>query len=352
MYSASSNGRVHYAADAATWVLRSTGLPTSALPDIVLEPAKPDNAWVIADRSTSTRVFATTNAGLSWASVTGDLPSGVRPLSLAVDFRVAPPRLHVGTDYGVYTSTNAGAHWIKSSNDLPNVAVFDLALDATGNSLLAATHGRGMFRAHPDVVGPAVTVVSPNGGEQWPRGTLRTIEWIAADGAGVGAVDILLSTNGGTSYDVTLASGLPNNGAFAWTTPDSAFANCRVRVAAADAWANSGQDASDADFAITTTTSVASALQRFELFPTAPNPARDVVAIRYALPRASAVRIEVFDPAGRRVRALDRAEAAPGTHVSSWDGRDARGRRLPSGVYFVRLRAGDFVADRRVTLAR
>jgi len=352
IYTSTSNGRVHYTTDALTWTLRSTGLPTVPLPDIILEPTKPENAWVIADRTTGTRVFATTTAGVSWTSVTGDFPSGLRPLALAVDFRTAPARLHVGTDYGVYTSTNGGTHWIKSSNDLPNAAVFDLALDATSNALIAATHGRGMFRAHPDVVGPAVTVVAPNGGEQWSVGSLRSIEWIAADAAGVSSVNILLSTNGGATYDATLAIGLPNTGSFAWTAPDSAIANCRVRVVANDAWANAGNDASNADFAITTTTAVEAFASRFELFPAAPNPAHDAIAVRYAVPRTSDVQVQVFDPAGRLVRTLRAGDVAPGSHVLSWDGRDARGRRLPSGVYFLRMRAGDFVADRRVTLAR
>ena len=352
MYSASSNGRVHYSTDAAIWTLRSAGLPASPLPDVVLEPTKPENAWVIADRTSGPRVFATSTAGLSWTSVTGDFPTGLRPLALAVDFRVVPPRLYVGTDYGAYTSTNGGNNWIKSSNDLPNVSIYDLALDPVGNALIAATHGRGMFRAHPDVVGPAVTVVSPNGGEQWSRGTLRSIEWIAADGAGVSSVNILLSTNGGATYDATLASGLPNTGSFAWTTPDSAFTNCRIRVVAVDAWANSANDASNADFAITTSTGVASSLPHFELLPTVPNPARGAIAIRYSVARTSDVDVQVYDPAGRLVRTWRSADVGPGSHSMSWDGRDARGRKLPSGVYFLRLRAGDFVADRRVTLAR
>jgi len=77
-----------------------------------------------------------------------------------------------------------------------------------------------------------------------------------------------------------------------------------------------------------------------------PNPSPGAARIDYTLPRASRVRLAVYDIAGSRVATLaDRMEEA-GRGEMSWDGRGARGERLPPGVYVVELLAG---TERRVS---
>ena len=87
-----------------------------------------------------------------------------------------------------------------------------------------------------------------------------------------------------------------------------------------------------------------------------PNPAAGNVRLDYTLPGPAAVRIDVYDVAGRLVRSLLRAEQPAGAHTLTFDGCDGRGRPLDAGLYFARLtargpgvRAG---ATRRLTLAR
>jgi photosystem II stability/assembly factor-like uncharacterized protein len=145
IYSSSSSGRVYVTTDGVTWNPRYTGLPTSALPDVVVSPSTWQIAYVCADRTSGGRVYRTTDAGVTWTDVTGDLPSGLRGLALSVDFRTNPVTLYLGTDYGVYSSSDGGVHWTNSS--LASVAVYDLGLDLVNNYLVAATHGRGMWRA-------------------------------------------------------------------------------------------------------------------------------------------------------------------------------------------------------------
>ena len=57
----------------------------------------------------------------------------------------------------------------------------------------------------------------------------------------------------------------------------------------------------------------------------------------FAIPRAAVVALDVFDLRGHRVCRIHREEAASGPHLVTWDGRDARGRPVPSGQYFARL---------------
>ena len=67
-----------------------------------------------------------------------------------------------------------------------------------------------------------------------------------------------------------------------------------------------------------------------------PNPSRRSATLRFTLPAAGSVRLEVLDVNGRRVwRRSD--SLAGGSHEWSWDGRDDRGRSAGAGLYLVRL---------------
>jgi hypothetical protein len=78
----------------------------------------------------------------------------------------------------------------------------------------------------------------------------------------------------------------------------------------------------------------------FELGAPRLNPSRGVTEIRFVLPVACMVDVNLFDVSGRGVRSLaDGGIAAPGEHVLRWDGRDASGAVVRPGIYFLRVRA-------------
>ncbi len=88
------------------------------------------------------------------------------------------------------------------------------------------------------------------------------------------------------------------------------------------------------------------------LYPAAPNPFNPETAIRFALPRRTRVRINIFNVAGGRVRDLAGGVYDAGPHLLRWDGRDDRGRGLASGAYFCRLEADGFTESRKLILLR
>ena len=68
-----------------------------------------------------------------------------------------------------------------------------------------------------------------------------------------------------------------------------------------------------------------------------PNPFAARTAITFRLAQTGPVDLAVYSVAGRRVRTLAQGDHEPGAHVVPWDGTDEGGRRLPAGVYYVRL---------------
>ncbi len=72
-----------------------------------------------------------------------------------------------------------------------------------------------------------------------------------------------------------------------------------------------------------------------------PNPFRDIITVTCDLPRTGRARVLVRDVRGTLVRTLlDTDRQAAGEHVVSWGGRDAHGRRVAAGVYFVTISSG------------
>jgi hypothetical protein len=83
-----------------------------------------------------------------------------------------------------------------------------------------------------------------------------------------------------------------------------------------------------------------------------PNPFNPLTRITFSVNCPGEVRLRIYDIAGCVVRTLVHAWQEPGVYSEIWDGRRDDGAPLPSGVYFYRLEAGDFVATRKVVLLR
>jgi hypothetical protein len=102
-----------------------------------------------------------------------------------------------------------------------------------------------------------------------------------------------------------------------------------------------GQVRAEAEAAVTT----------FQLAAPFPNPASAGVTIDLALPNAvDRAVVEVFDVQGRRVRTLVDGALERGIQRIAWDGRSGNGQRATAGVYFMKARAADFTASRKVVL--
>jgi hypothetical protein len=83
-----------------------------------------------------------------------------------------------------------------------------------------------------------------------------------------------------------------------------------------------------------------------------PNPFNPVTTIRYYLPSGGRVSLKVFDSSGREIAVLsDRIEEA-GQKSVTWNGLNASGERVASGVYFFRLTAGDETIVKKTVLLR
>jgi C1A family cysteine protease len=92
--------------------------------------------------------------------------------------------------------------------------------------------------------------------------------------------------------------------------------------------------------------------KEFSLYQNYPDPFNANTEILYALPKSCQVRLEIYNVLGQRVMVLvDEAQMA-GFHTVPWDGRDAYGQPVASGVYLYRLQAEEYSRMRKMVLLR
>ncbi len=83
-----------------------------------------------------------------------------------------------------------------------------------------------------------------------------------------------------------------------------------------------------------------------------PNPFNPSTSIRFAVPKQSNVRIDIFDIFGRLVKTLVNQEYSPGNHSILWNGDDGSNMKVASGMYLCRLQSDGFVATNKLLMMK
>ncbi len=148
----------------------------------------PGRALIAVDRHFSgdfrPYLFSTDDYGAHWRSISGNLPANVYAHVVRRDPH-NPNLYYAGLENGLYVSWNAGRKWYKFGLGLPDAAVYDLAWQRRTNSLVVATHGRGLWilddltpfeQWSPSVAHRALTLFKPEQAVRyWP---FSQTEWM------------------------------------------------------------------------------------------------------------------------------------------------------------------------------
>ncbi|MBN1481544.1 T9SS type A sorting domain-containing protein [candidate division KSB1 bacterium] len=83
-----------------------------------------------------------------------------------------------------------------------------------------------------------------------------------------------------------------------------------------------------------------------------PNPFNPMTVIEYDIAKAEQVSIKIYDIRGRLVRVLVDMNQPAGRYKVTWDATDAQSLKMPSGIYFYSIHAGDFKSSKRMVLLK
>ncbi|MCW5857036.1 MAG: hypothetical protein KIS63_02020 [Caldilineales bacterium] len=145
-----------------TWVRVDTGspgLPYRYVTRLTIDRTNHNLVYATFGGFSADNVWRTTDGGATWSDITGSGATGLpdAPVRSLVIHPTNANWLYVGTEVGVFASENGGAAWSLPQDGPANVSVDELFW--MNNTLVAATHGRGLFKV--GVGGPParVTVV-------------------------------------------------------------------------------------------------------------------------------------------------------------------------------------------------
>ncbi len=106
-------------------------------------------------------------------------------------------------------------------------------------------------------------------------------------------------------------------------------------------------------FAFSSSINVSVVLPRvYSLSQNYPNPFNPTTIIKYSLPEAQHVRLEIYNSLGERIRTLVDDAKEVGNHTIQWDGLNSSGRSAASGMYLYKITAGKFTSVKKMLLIR
>ncbi|MCH9008442.1 T9SS type A sorting domain-containing protein, partial [candidate division KSB1 bacterium] len=106
------------------------------------------------------------------------------------------------------------------------------------------------------------------------------------------------------------------------------------------------------DIEIENTTATPGIPTEFALFQNYPNPFNPSTQINFNLPKKSMVTIRIYNLRGELVHTLVEKEVEPGKHKIVWNGKNQNGIPVASGVYFYRIKAGQWHDSRTMTMLK
>ncbi len=148
LWAGSNDGYVHVSTNGGgSWTDVSASLPVRWITAVRADPLVRETAYVTISGFRWTEalphVFRTTDLGVSWTPIAGNLPEA--PVNDLVADPLNTGHLFVATDVGVYESQDGGLSWTMLGTGLPNALTTSLALDSSRQELLVGTFGRSVF---------------------------------------------------------------------------------------------------------------------------------------------------------------------------------------------------------------
>jgi photosystem II stability/assembly factor-like uncharacterized protein len=310
-----------------SWATPDSGIGSNENVHVIIKHGE----YLFAGTVAGSGILRSSDNGKKWISVNAGLPvfSFLSLASNGVD-------LYVGTAFTgeVYRSTDNGEYWFFAGNGLPpNQNVTSLV--ARDSTVYAGIDSElGVYYSN-DYGSNWINISVPSFYKQvWTVALSDTNLFAGTIGAGV-----FLTQNNGMS----------------WTQINEGLTNLNIR----------SLTISDDDYLFAGTTNgfvctrplseIITAVRETEnkqpsvytLSQNYPNPFNNSSVLRYSIPNSSQVILKIYNTLGEEIETLVNEEKQAGTYEISWATSG-----LPSGVYFYRLQAGDFVQTKKMILLK
>ena len=318
---------------------------------IAVDPANSANVMVTFSNYNVARVWYSTDSGTSWTDVTGNLTGANSPsVRWAKMFSVSgTPHYFLATSTGVYYTTNlngGSTTWTQeASTSIGNVVCVMLDYRSADNTLIVATHGRGVFET---TIASALPVELTTFAAAY-IGDGVSLTWQTATevnnyGFNVerGSTSLTTGSQGITWETLGFVQGHGNSNStksYSFIDKNAPSGKVLYRLKQIDF---------DGKYEYSNVVEVnVNALNRLELAQNFPNPFNPVTTINYTLPNVSKVKLVIYEVTGREVATLVNEFQSAGKHSINFNAS-----RIASGVYYYRIQAGDIIQTKKMILMK
>ena len=188
------------------------------------------------------------------------------------------------------------------------------------------------------------TVDGPSTNEEWLVGSNQTLNWVvgATDQAPVNTqnVTILLSTDGGVTFPITLAANTPNDGSEAFVVPNNTTSSARIMIVAVD---NIFYNVNSTNFTISEATASIKDVS-FEGFNLYPNPSNGNFNLQFETISTALVKLQLFDLTGRLVREVQFS------NVAARFSESISFKNTAKGLYLLKIKNGSKQTTRKLVI--
>ena len=313
--------------------IKST-LPNRFVTDIAISPTNDDSVFVTLGGFGTAHVYVTGNGGTSWTALGGIGSSGRInavlpdvPFNAIVFDPVDSKIIYAGCDFGVYVSSDRGATWIDFSTGFTDATlVMDLQI-TSDNKIVAATHGKGVFRS--DLFTGSTTLpvrLLDFGGTN--AGDKNKIHWTVSQEQDLQQYELERSTDGVNFQKVATIAARNSQ------IESSYSHNDPVGTANAEYYYRLKIIEFDGSFNYSFVVYIRVVNKNnFSVFG---NPVQDFVALNYTIARNQKINIGIYNSAGALLRKQE-YEATAGSGVYTIYGL----ANYPAGVYILKLDSGN-----------
>ncbi|MHC4500506.1 MAG: thrombospondin type 3 repeat-containing protein, partial [Planctomycetota bacterium] len=150
VYAGSNTGTVYVTTNGGgSWSSISGSLPNRWVTRLTVDPSDAGVCYVtisgyVTDNTYLPHIYRTDNYGVNWTDISSNLPEV--PLNDVIVDPHDNQTLYLGSDVGVYVTYDLGGSWSELGTGMPINCVHDLEMNARNRQLVAATHGRSMFK--------------------------------------------------------------------------------------------------------------------------------------------------------------------------------------------------------------
>jgi hypothetical protein len=294
--------------------------------DIAISATNDDSVFIALGGFGTSHIYVTGDGGTTWTARGAGLPDV--PFNTIVFDPVDPKVIYAGCDFGVYVSADRGQTWVDYNSGFWDATlVMDLQISAD-NKLIAATHGKGVFRSDLYSGGTLPAKLIDFSGIN--RGNYNQLQWVVTEELNLAKYELERSVDG-TTYQKVATKTAANS-----MTMITYSHNDPVNASASEYYYRLKIVDTDGSFTYSSVVFIRAASKtKISILN---NPFRDMIVLQYNTSRDQKISVALYNSGGALIRRQDyNATAGSGAYTMYGYGD------LPAGLYYLKAESGDFL---------